>query len=73
MALALIYLVITFVNTLLFGIDVHGYPSLLITLLFLGGIIIFGLGVIGEYIGRIFDEIKQRPLYVIPEQIGEPD
>jgi len=57
-------LVITF-RTLIFGSDVPGYPSLLVIVLFLGGVQLVTLGVIGEYLGRIFNETKARPLYLV--------
>lgn len=57
-------------KTILFGIDVPGYASIMVTVLFLGGIQLFFLGLLGEYIGRIFKEVKNRPLYVVEETIG---
>lgn len=53
------------VKTLLFGNSVPGYPSLLVVILFLGGIQLMALGVIGEYVGRMFNETKNRPLYLV--------
>lgn len=53
------------VRTLMFGIDVPGYASLLTAILFLGGVQLVSLGVIGEYIGRIYMESKGRPIYVV--------
>ncbi len=57
---------------LVVGIDVAGWTSLLITVLFMGGIQLLTLGVIGEYISRIYDEVKQRPVYVVAELANFP-
>jgi len=53
------------VRTLIFGNDVPGYPSLVVIVLFLGGVQLAAIGVLGEYLGRIFNESKQRPLYFV--------
>ena len=55
-------------RTLLFGIDLPGYASLMTAVLFLGGIQLIGMGVLGEYLGRIFEEVKARPLYLVREE-----
>lgn len=65
--LAFIYLVILVVRTVFFGTDLAGYPSMMAVILFLGGVQLISLGIIGEYVGRIFNETKQRPLYLIEE------
>jgi glycosyltransferase involved in cell wall biosynthesis len=62
---ALLYAVFVVIKTLLFGIDVPGYASLLVVILFFGSLQLICLGVLGEYIGRIYFESKQRPLYLI--------
>ena len=58
------------VRTLLFGNQVPGYPSLMAVVLFLGGVQLMTLGVIGEYLGRVFNETKQRPLYLLERAKG---
>ncbi len=58
------------VRTLLFGNPVPGYPSLMAVVLFLGGAQLVTLGVIGEYLGRIFNETKRRPLYLVERRLG---
>lgn len=58
------------VKTLIFGVDTPGYASLMVVLLFMSGLILLSLGVIGEYLARIFVEVKNRPLYLIMDRIG---
>lgn len=64
-SLALLYGLFFLLRTLLFGNPVPGYPSLIVVVLFLGGVQLICLGIIGEYLGRTYDETKQRPLYFL--------
>ncbi|QHC34858.1 glycosyltransferase family 2 protein [Komagataeibacter xylinus] len=62
---ALFYGTFLLIRTLIFGNNVSGYPSLMTAILFLGGIQLMAMGIIGEYLGRVFNETKQRPLYIV--------
>ncbi len=71
-AFAMIYAMIFIFKTLVFGSDVPGFPSLIVSVMFFAGIQLMSLGILGEYIGRIFAEVKRRPLYVVAQRI-EPE
>jgi polyisoprenyl-phosphate glycosyltransferase len=64
-SLAFVYAAFIVVRTVIYGIDVPGYASLLAVTLFLGGVQLIGLGVLGEYLGRVYSEAKQRPIYIV--------
>jgi glycosyltransferase involved in cell wall biosynthesis len=70
-ALAMFYAL----RTLLFGTDLPGFPTLVVSIMFFSGIQLISLGMIGEYVGRIFAEVKRRPLYLVGETVGlaEPE
>lgn len=67
---AFVYLIIIIVQSITNGIKTPGYPSLMCVLLFLGGIQLICLGVVGEYIGKIYNESKDRPIYISKEELG---
>lgn len=57
------------VRTMLFGVDTPGFPTLVVSIAFFSGVQLISLGVLGEYVGRIFNEVKGRPLYLVAERI----
>jgi polyisoprenyl-phosphate glycosyltransferase len=67
---ALAYAVGFLIWTLIFGVDAPGFPSLIISITFLSGVQLISLGVLGEYLGRVYEEVKARPLYIVAEEIG---
>lgn len=68
------YILVFLVKTLLFGVDLAGFPTLIVSIMFFAGVQLISLGVIGEYLGRIYDEVKGRPLFLVAEEIGlDPD
>ncbi len=68
-AAALLFGLYIIFDAVFYGNDVPGYPSLMTVILFLGGIQLIAIGIIGEYIGRMYDEIKQRPLYLVKDYL----
>ena len=69
--LAIFYMIIIIIKTLIYGGDVAGYPSLISVILFIGGVQLLFLGIMGEYLGRIFNESKFRPLYFVKNFNGD--
>ena len=68
--LAFLYAGFLILDVFLHGTDVPGYASIMVVMLFFGGLNLVTLGILGEYIGRIFTEVKGRPLYVLADKIG---
>lgn len=64
------YLIVIVSRTLIYGVDVPGYASLLSVMPFFNGLILIGMGIIGEYLARVFIEVKRRPLYLVRETLG---
>jgi glycosyltransferase involved in cell wall biosynthesis len=69
--LSFLYLVVTLIQVLVIGSPVAGWATLVSLVTFLSGVQLLGLGVIGEYVGRVFLETKKRPLYIVEEIIGD--
>lgn len=66
----MLYALYIIIRTIVYGVDVPGYASLLVFILLLGGVQMIILGILGEYIGRIFIEVKNRPLYIVDKKVN---
>ena len=72
-SVGILYAIYIILRTIVQGIDVPGYASLLVFILLLGGIQMIILGILGEYIGRIFIEVKDRPIYIVEKKVNIGD
>ena len=68
---AFVYTLIILVTTLIYGTDVPGFPTLVVSVMFFAGVQLISLGVIGEYLGRVYEEVKGRPLFIVAETVGD--
>lgn len=70
---AIIYLIVVVLQKLIWGINVPGYASIIVLILFFGSMQLFGIGIIGEYVGRTFEQSKNRPVYIAKEILSYED
>src|SRR5690606_22557756 len=68
--LAMLYGLYLLIRTMIWGTDVPGYASTMVAVIFMGGIQLVVLGIIGEYLGRLYSEAKGRPLYIVESRLG---
>ena len=66
---AFVYAVAMLLEALIYGVSVPGFPTLIISVLFFAGVQLISLGVIGEYLGRVYEEVKGRPLFLVAEEL----
>lgn len=71
--ISIIYLIVVVVQKIAFGISVPGYATIVVLVLLLGGLQLFCLGILGEYISKIYVQVKNRPVYVLKEHLGKDD
>jgi hypothetical protein len=67
---SLLYVIYIITVTLMYGADLPGYPTIVVAIMFFGGIQLLSIGILGEYIARIFTEVKQRPSYILEQKHG---
>ncbi|MGN0534155.1 MAG: glycosyltransferase family 2 protein [Eubacterium sp.] len=71
--ISVIYLLVVVIQKLAFGINVPGYATIVVLLLLLGGLQLFCLGILGEYLAKVYDQVKNRPVYILKEHITNGD
>ncbi len=67
--ISVIYLILVVIKRLAYGVDVPGYASIVVLLLFLGGLQLMSLGILGEYLSKVYDQVKGRPIYILKETL----
>ena len=72
-SISIIYLIVVVLQKLIQGIDVPGYATIIVLILFLGGMQLFCLGILGEYMAKVYVQTKNRPLYILKEHLGKDD
>lgn len=71
--ISVLYLIFVVLQKLIAGIDVPGYATIVVLVLFLGGMQLFCLGILGEYLSKIYVQVKNRPIYILKEHLGKDD
>lgn len=70
---SVIYLVLVIIKRLAYGVDVPGYASIVVLVLFLGGLQLMSLGILGEYMSKVYDQVKNRPIYILKEHLKDEE
>ena len=68
---SVIYLILVIIKRLAYGVDVPGYASIVVLVLFLGGLQLMSFGILGEYMSKVYDQVKGRPIYILKEHLSE--
>ncbi|WP_448900983.1 glycosyltransferase family 2 protein [Eubacterium sp.] len=68
---SVIYLILVIIKRLVYGVDVPGYASIVVLVLFLGGLQLMSLGILGEYMSKVYEQVKDRPIYILKEHLTE--
>lgn len=68
---SVIYLILVIIKRLAYGVDVPGYASIVVLVLFLGGLQLMSLGILGEYMSKVYEQVKDRPIYILKEHLTE--
>ena len=72
-AISVLYLIVVVLQKLISGIDVPGYATIVVLVLFLGGMQLFCLGILGEYLSKVYVQVKNRPIYIVKDHLGKDE